>query len=136
MWRVLLLDGCVKQPGELAALLPACTGLRELNLSNSNCSFSADDRAALVGMSQLEKLQLQRCRPMLHDGVFASLVQLRQLQQLDLQDNDMSPVGTRALLVALAGASGKLKELRVGGNFEVTGCAKTQLTQEFAHVAP
>lgn len=47
--RVLLLDACVKQPGELAVLLPACTGLAALDLSHSGCRFSTDDLSALAG---------------------------------------------------------------------------------------
>ncbi|WIA30798.1 hypothetical protein OEZ86_000856 [Tetradesmus obliquus] len=133
--RVLLLDACVKQQGELAELLPACTGLTALNLSHSSCSFSADDLSALAGLSRLAKLQLHRCKPMLRDDVVAALVQLRQLQQLDLRDNDLSLAGARALLVALAGAGGQLTELRMGGNFDVTGRAKVQLAREFVHVA-
>ncbi|WIA10759.1 hypothetical protein OEZ85_010928 [Tetradesmus obliquus] len=133
--RVLLLDACVKQQGELAELLPACTGLTALDLSHSSCSFSADDLSALAGLSRLAKLQLHCCKPMLRDDVVAALVQLRQLQQLDLRDNDLSLAGARALLVALAGAGGQLTELRMGGNFDVTGRAKVQLAREFVHVA-
>ncbi|WIA10758.1 hypothetical protein OEZ85_010927 [Tetradesmus obliquus] len=133
--RVLLLDACVKRPGELAVLLPACTGLAALDLSHSGCRFSTDDLSALAGLSRLEWLQLQHCKPMLRDDAVAALVQLRQLQQLDLRDNDLSLAGTRALLVALAGAGGQLTELRMGGNFDVTGRAKAQLAREFVHVA-
>uniref|UniRef100_A0A383WJ28 F-box domain-containing protein n=1 Tax=Tetradesmus obliquus TaxID=3088 RepID=A0A383WJ28_TETOB len=133
--RVLLLDACAKQPGELAVLLPACTGLAALDLSHSGCRFSTDHLSALAGLSRLEWLQLQHCKPMLRGDAVAALVQLRQLQQLDLRDNDLSLAGTRALLVALAGAGGQLTELRMGGNFDVTGRAKAQLAREFVHVA-
>jgi hypothetical protein len=132
--RVLQLGAGVKQPGELAVLLPECTALTSLDLSCSSCRFSDDDLAALAGLTRLVQLQLQRCKPMLRDDVTAPLLQLRQLQQLDLRDNDLSPAGARALLVDLAGLGGQLTQLCLSGNWEVTGRAKTQLGNDFVHV--
>jgi hypothetical protein len=122
------------QPGELAALLPSCSGLATLDISYSSCKFSSEDLAAIAGLAQLVTLRLQRCKPMLRDDVVPALVQLRQLQTLDLRDNDLSVAGVRLLLSSLAGGGGCLAELRVGGNWEVTGPAKRMLVRDYTHV--
>jgi hypothetical protein len=78
--QMLLLDAAVKQPGELAVLLPACSSLTTLDVSFSSCEFSSEDLAAIAGLQQLVTLRLQRCKPMLRDDVVPALAQLQWLE--------------------------------------------------------